>query len=385
MQGHIYRRRKNDGTWSNWYAVIDLPRGQDGRRRQRTTTHPTRREAQSWLAMTAHDHRVAAASSPSVTVGEYLEGWLEGKASLRASTRLSYRGHLYTYLIPQLGQIPLHELSATDIERAYSRINHPSSGGPLAPASVHRIHATLSSALGTALRRGLIGRNPASTVELPPLPRRTRTTWTADQAARFLASSRDDRWGLLYLLMLATGIRRGEAVALRWEDLDLDQGLLHVRRQLVAVGPEVHEGPPKSKAGTRTVVLDDRTLRLLQLHALEQGSREPLEPQAHVFARDGQALSPAFVSRHFERLVAAAGVPRIRLHDLRHTSASLGLAAGESLVEVSRRLGHSSIGVTADVYTHVDTELARESSERRADLLHGADRTRQDAALGRTS
>lgn len=369
MQGHIYRRRRVDGSWSSWYAVIDQPRDSDGRRRQRTTSHRTRREAQAWLASTASAR--ADGQGSALTVGEYLESWLAGKNGLRASTRLSYRGHLHTYLIPQLGQHRLAALRVEDVQRAYARLSHPSGQGAVSTATLHRVHATLMSALNTAVRRGLLERNPAATVELPPVPRATVRTWTAAEAARFVEASRTDRWGLLYRFMLVTGMRRGEAVALRWADLDMEEGLVQVHRQLVAVGPDVLEGPPKSEAGRRTLVLDDRTLTELKLHALTDPATTSAGPEDHVFARDGQALSPGFVSRHFDRLIASAGLPRIRLHDLRHTSASLGLAAGESLVEVSRRLGHSSIGVTADVYTHVDPDVARESAERRADLITG--------------
>lgn len=383
MQGHIYRRRKNDGTWSNWYAVVDLPRMADGKRRQRTTTHRTRREAQAWIAQ---QDRGREPGHEDLTVGEYLEGWLEGKNALRASTRLSYRGHLHIHLIPQLGYLPLARLRHEDVQRVYAMLTHPSGGGGLAPATLHRVHATLMSALNAAVRRGLLARNPAATVELPQVPRRTVQRWTAHEAGRFLESIRSDRWRVLYLLMLATGLRRGEAIALRWGDVDLEEGLVAITRQLVLVGPQVVEGPPKSQAGGRTVVLDDATLNELRLHALATGGK--LDPEGHVFTRAGEPLPPAFVSRHFDRLVAAAGVPRIRLHDLRHTSASLGLAAGETLVEVSRRLGHSSIGVTADVYTHVDIELARESAERRSDLIQAREvRATQEvtAPLGRTS
>ncbi|MFK5645113.1 tyrosine-type recombinase/integrase [Ornithinimicrobium sp. LYQ121] len=370
MQGSIYRRRRADGTWSSWYAVIDQPRGTDGGRRQSTTSHRTRGEAQAWLAQTA-GRSTRPTGGADLTVGEYLESWLEGKNGLRPSTRLSYRGHLHGYLIPRLGEVRLVDLRAQDVERAYAVLSHPSGQGPVSAATLHRVHATLMSALNTAVRRGLLERNPAATVELPRVRRTSLTTWTSSEASRFVEVSRSDRWGLLYRVMLVTGMRRGEAVALRWSDVDLEEGLLRISRQLVAVGPDLVEGPPKSESGRRTLVLDDRTLTELRLHALTVGAGSALGPEDHVFVRDGQALPPGFVSRHFDRLVASAGLPRIRLHDLRHTSASLGLAAGESLVEVSRRLGHSTIGITADVYTHVDPEVARESSERRADLIVG--------------
>ena len=180
----------------------------------------------------------------------------------------------------------------------------------------------------------------------------------------------------LYLLLGLRGLRRGEAVGLRWSDVDLDAGQLRVEQQVVKVGSQLVIGPPKSHAGNRTVALDRTTAELLRWHRrrqrLDRWKAETLWVDTGlVFTReDGTGLDPAFVSRHFDRLVARHGLPRIRLHDLRHTSASVGLASGETLLEVSRRLGHSSIAITADVYSHISPQTAAESAERLAQLVH---------------
>ncbi|MFC5179405.1 tyrosine-type recombinase/integrase [Nocardioides taihuensis] len=243
---------------------------------------------------------------------------------------------------------------------------------PISAATLRRIHATLMSALNTAVKRGLIDRNPASTVELPRAAKPTTTAWTAEELARFLDAISDDRLHTLYLVLGLVGLRRGEAVALRWDDLDLNRGLLRVQRSAVRTGKVLIEGPPKSASGSRTVAIDDETCRRLHWH----GCRQRLEvlratglatsPTLVFTTPQGTQLDPTYVSRHFDRLVAKQELPRIRLHDLRHTSASIGLASGESLVEVSRRLGHSSITVTADVYSHVAPVVAKESAERLA-------------------
>ena len=168
----------------------------------------------------------------------------------------------------------------------------------------------------------------------------------------------------VFRLLLLGGLRRGEALGLRWRDVDLDNRLITVRQQIVQVGGELVINPPKSRRGLRTVSVDPTTLASAGTPGLLRSA------EGLVFSgTDGAPLSPALVSRRFERLVAELGLPRIRLHDLRHTSASLGLAAGESLVEVSRRLGHSSVAITGDIYSHLDPTLTRASADRLARLL----------------
>jgi integrase len=299
--------------------------------------------------------------------------WLAGKQSLRPSTRLSYEGHVRLYLIPHLGNLALVELRPHHIEVMYQQMaDDDSLVRRVGYATMTRIHATLMSAMSTAVRRGLIERNPAATVELPVPCRPQLGVWSADQLGEFLGGIVDDELYPLYLLLALCGLRRGEAVGLRWQDVDLETGTLRVRQQHVVVGADVVVGQPKSKAGHRLVALDVATVRLLHCHRATQQRQQELAGGSWadtglVFTRpDGTALDPCSVSRRFDRLVARSGLPRTRLHDLRHTSASIGLASGESLLEVSRRLGHSSISVTADIYSTVSAVVARESAERRS-------------------
>ncbi|MEV7428325.1 tyrosine-type recombinase/integrase [Nocardioides sp. NPDC092400] len=356
-------------------------------------------------------------------MGEYLVRWLHGKHALRPSTHAAYAIHVRRYLAPHLGHLLLTDLTPEDIEQMYRALSTdpplPEAAGGLRPASVlspsslQRIHATLMSALSTAVRRGLINRNPAATIELPRPTRPRVRTWNSEEVARFLRAISGDELCVLYRLLAVTGLRRGEAVALRWGDVDLNSGALGVERSAVRTGNQIHLGPPKSVHGVRTVALDDETARQLHWHATRQhltavrGQRptDAARPDQDATAtpdaatpdaatpdaatphavdgaerlvfpgQDGAVLDPAYVSRYFDRLIRRHGLPRIRLHDLRHTSASLGLEAGESLLEVSRRLGHSSIVITADVYSHVSPVVAKEASERLANLLDRAPRT----------
>ena len=353
-RGHVYRRRTKSGGWSAWYAVIDLDRGPDGQRRQITRSFPTRAEAYGWLAeMNAKE----AVEGP--VLGEWLTGWADRLGHLRESTAVSYRGHIANYLVPLLGDIPLAEVGVGEVAALHEML----AAAGISTALARRIHATLSSALADAERDELIAQNPCSKVRLPRGERYEPAVWSSPQAAQFLEVTAGDQLAGLWRLALLLGMRRGELLGLRWRDIDLDAGTLTVRTTRTLVGDQVVEGPPKSARSRRVLPLDQRTVEVLGRHWKQQ-TRKALEgvwgPVEYVFTDpDGQPLHPAWVSRRFSEIVDRLGLPPIRLHDLRHTSASLGLAAGESLKAVSARLGHSSIVVTADTYLTPPDNLAR--------------------------
>src|SRR5690606_6191027 len=199
--------------------------------------------------------------------------------------------------------------------------------------------------------------------------------WTPAQLGSFLDHAASDRLYALYHLIAFRGLRRGEACGARWVDLDLDEGVLAVSRQLTIVGREVEEGDPKTEASDAAVALDTGTVAALRAHRQRQDD-ERLEwgtswqDTGRVFTReDGSELKPDWVSEHFERLAFAAGVPPIRLHDLRHGAATLSLAAGNDMKTTSSMLRHSSLSITSDIYTSVLPEMARAAAEASAALV----------------
>ncbi len=353
---------------------IDLPIGADGKRRQsRTGGFATKRDAQR--ALTDALGRLDRGTYVEVgrqTVGDYLEGWLAGKARLRATTARSYEAHIRLYLRPHLGQLRLTDLRTTDVERMYAKIGAERA---LSAATVRRVHATLLSALNTAVRRHLIAVNVAAHVELPAASRAPVRVWSPEQVGRFLDFADEDRLSALYHLVALRGLRRGEAVGLRWTDVDLDAGRLRVAQQVVQLGYATAVGEPKTATGARTVSLDVDTCAVLRAHRARQAAERlawgpAWSDSGRVFTReDGAGVHPEYVSRHFAALARAAGLPPIRLHDLRHTAASLALAAGVPLKIVSDQLGHSSITITADTYTSVLPAVAHDAAERTAGLI----------------
>lgn len=357
----MYRRRLKSGKWSSWYAVIDAPKGRDGRRRQVTRSFTTKALADQWLAAQVSDR--GQTQEDECLLAEYLSTWIQRQEHLSESTQVSYQGHINTYLIPHVGTIAISALTADVLEAVYG---HLLTLG-LSHATVRRINATLSAALSPAVRDGLLQHNPAQSIRLREGTEPVARVWTQDQAIGFLRFVEQDDLHALWRLALISGLRRGELLGLRVRDVDTTVDCINVTQNRVIVSGRTVTKQPKTRRSRRSVSLDEATSHLLGVVA----SNRPDEECLLFVDSAGQALNPAWVSRRFTALVTQAGLPLIRFHDLRHTSATLGLARGESIKEVSARLGHSSVAITGDLYLQVPTSLAKRSAQGLADLLDG--------------
>jgi integrase len=364
-----------------WAYALEYGRDTGGKRIQTTKSgFPTKGAAKAALA-----ERVAVlmtgVNAHELTVGAYLDTWLQGKHGLKPSTKENYRAAVELYIRPHLGSIRLVDLRPHHLDRFYAAITVGRRGKPLSAASIRRIHATLRSALAMAVRRRLIPWNPALHIELAPEKPRRPTPWTADQCRHFLEASSDDRLNTLYYLLIVTGMRRGEAIGLKWSRVDLDRQYLAIVEQAVDVRGTTVIGTPKTSRGSRVIPLDGLTVMVLREHRQRQEAEreqwgEGWVSSGLVFTReDGSILKPEFVSKHFKVLSRRAGLPEVRLHDLRHTNASLALEAGVELKVVSERLGHATTGITADLYTHVAPTVGQSAAARIADVLRGPSQT----------
>jgi integrase len=234
---------------------------------------------------------------------------------------------------------------------------------------VHHVHRTLHSALNSAVKRRLIAWKPAQHVELPEHRRAQASIWQPEDVGRFLDASADHRLYALFHLIAFTGMRRGEAIGLRWTDVDLVEPLIVVRSQVTDAGDGPKLGPPKSESGTRVVPIDGYTAHVLQRQLARQQRERAAwgggwQDLGLVFTKEDRGLlRPDAVTHVFVKLVTQAGLLRIRLHDLRHTHASLALAAGVGIKVVSNPLGHSTTTISADLYTQVTPVVARRAAD----------------------
>ena len=365
------------------------------RRQEFHSGFATKKEAETELAKVAG----AIASGTHIETSRLLvddfltEHWLPAiRPTIRPTTFLSYEGHIGNYLSPTFGRLPLQQLSPAHINAFYAKLltegkksrattekgKAKEVGKPLAPATVRRIHATLHRALRDAVRWNLIGRNPADAADPPRAvgcAGAQVNVWSITDLKKFLARERHSRLYPLWVLLLTTGMRRGEAMGLRWQDLNLDAGTLAIRQTRVQLGYEAVISTPKTQKGRRLVALDPATTAVLadlwdrsEEEATREGRR--LEASDVVFTNEeGAPLHPERATRFFRQAAQRAGVPVIRLHDLRHTHATLALSAGVHPKVVSERLGHANIGITLDTYSHCLPALSEEAACRVAALV----------------
>lgn len=373
MQGHIRKRGKN-----SWTVVIDAGRDPitGKRRQQRRSVQGIRRDAEALLVQLLHQRDSGIDAPPGkLTAGEYLQRWLEdyAKGNTAPRTYERYQQIVRQHLVPALGAIPLARLRPQHIQAYYSEARQTGradgNDGGLSAQTVLHHHRVLREALHHAVRWQLLARNPADAVEAPRPPHHEMTVLTPEGVQRLLAACKDPDLHAIVFVAVATGLREGELLALRWSDADLNGGSLAVTRTLQYVsGRGLLFREPKTSRSRRRVSLSRETVAVLSEHRRRQLERRlalgpDYEDQRLVFAGPaGKPIPPYSVSQRFATLVKAAGIGPLRFHDLRHTSATLMLSAGVHPKIVSERLGHSGVAITLDTYSHVLPGLQEEAA-----------------------
>jgi integrase len=374
--------RRRGETWTAYWNIET----QHGEKQRTKGGFRTRKEAQGYLndAIAAISAGVFAEPS-KVTFGEFLtERWLPSREmTLRRSTIESYRINVNRHVLPTLGARQIQQVTVDHLDRLYTQL--VKSG--LSPKTVRNVHVLLHKALKDAVRKNLIARNPAEAADPPKASRDGREemhTWTPAELRAFFEGLASHRLLAAYVLSATTGMRRGEVLGLRWVDIDVKRRSLFVNQTVLSVNYEVFIGQPKTEHSRRRVTLDPETVEVLLAHRDRQGAERRLlgadyDDIGLVFAReDGTPIHPDYFSQTFDRTVARLGLSRIRLHDLRHTHATLGLAAGIPVKVISRRLGHATAAFTQDVYMRVIPELEYDAADQIADLVFGTNQDDDD-------
>jgi integrase len=360
-EGSVYQR--SDGKWC---AAVTLSNGKRkvlyGRTRQDVARKLTE-------ALQAREQGMPV-SLKRQTVGQFLHRWLEDavKPNVRPRTYLSYSQLVRLHLRPSLGRVQLAQLAPHDVQ---AFLNQKGAAG-LSPRTVQYIRAVLRRALGQALKWGLVVRNVATLVDPPRVERHEVEPLTTEQAMALLAAARGNRLEALYSVALAIGLRQGEALGLRWVDIDLDAGTLRVRKQLQRIDGTLQLTEPKTDRSRRLIVLPAFAVDSLREHRLRQLQERLLagtrwQDHGLVFPSTiGTPLEPRNLLRQFHAMLGRAGLQRCRFQDLRHTCATLLLIQGEDLRVVMDVLGHSQISLTANTYQHVREALKRAADKMQA-------------------
>jgi integrase len=370
-EGSIYKR-KSDGKWVGAVTVGWMIEPDGTRRRERRVFYgSTRSEVARALTKALREHQTGTLpTAGSLTVRDYVERWIKTKRmKLRPSTHRTYEGIIRHHVVPELGAVRLERLMPTDVEAMMQR----RLAAGCSAARVHDMRSVLRTALTQAVRDGLISRNAAALAEGPKVDERRVTTLTPLEALTFLDSVARERLEALYRVALAVGLRRGEALGLRWEDVDLEGRRLRVVYALQRVDGRLVLVPPKTKRSRREVSLPEAVVEALRSHRTRQleerllaGARWRDEVPVYgggsktglVFTTTiGTPLDGTMVTEAFQAALRRAGLRKIRFHDLRHSCASLLLAQGVPARVVMEVLGHSTITLTMNTYSHVMPSL----------------------------
>jgi integrase len=375
-------RQRADGLWE---GRLTLPTGKHksfyGKRRQdiqRKLDDARRDLAQGILPQNSR-----------LTLDQYLAVWLETcrPPQLAPSTYLGYERYVRKDINPALGATPLALLTAQMLQRFYA--DKLAEG--LAPTTVRHIHACLRKALQDGVRQGLFPRNMADLAKAPPMRAKVMRTWSQEEANHFLDAAHGDRLEALWALALTTGMREGELLGLRWRDVDVEGREVHIQRAL-ARGLERNRelAAPKTTASRRHIRLTEYAVNALRRHRARQAEERLALGAAWASGGEGDlvftntvgnALDPTNLTRSaFKPLIERAQVPTIRIHDLRHTAATLLLKQGIGIKVVTEMLGHSDVAITLRIYAHVLPDMQAQAAAALDALFGGANEALQGAA-----
>ncbi len=372
-EGTIVKR--NDGRWMGAVTIGVNPK--TGAPKRKYIYGKERKEVARKMTDLKKELFDGTYVEPSnMKLSEWLDSWIEGrKSSLAYSTYNNYKVMIRNHLKPEIGDLKLKELKTRQVQELLNykleegRID---GDGGLSPRTVKYIYQTLHAALEQAIKERLITNNVCKAVEVPKKQDEKQLhTWDKSQVNKFLETARGYDCFILHYLALNTGMRRGELLGLKWKDISLDKRRIEVNRQLVRTDQGLIFKKVKTAAGNRTIPITDDVVTELKRHKIKQGENKLALGEAYNKKNDlvgsnkiGNPIDPRNLFREFKRVIKEAGLPEIRFHDTRHTFSTLFLQNGGSIKILQQILGHSSITVTIDTYSHVTEEMLIEAEKK---------------------
>lgn len=371
LNGEGTIRQRKDGLYE--VRITSKPDPATGKKKRISRYAKTREQALKMRSELQLQYGGNAAVPASLTLGEWLPHWLElyARPSVRHSTYVSYEGYVRKHLVPALGAVPLDKLIPADLQRFYLRKLQEDR---LAPKTISNLHACLHRALQQAVKEQMIPSNPCDAVDLPRKEAVEISVLTREQQVKLMQESYRHRYGVFIRLALSTGMRIGEIVGLRWDDIDFTNRILFVRstlNRLPTVDGEsktqLFVGSPKTKNGRRSIPLFDAIISDLAdwrktQEADAQLAQSAYESTGYVVTNEfGKPIEPRTFRDHYIRILKAAGLPHFTFHALRHTFATRAIEQGMDVKALSKILGHASVGFTLDTYAHLLDDHKRES------------------------
>lgn len=374
MAGQIIKR--NDNTW-----LVRIFQGRDAKGKRKyfnKTIHGTKKDAQKYLTAKQREKDLGVFVEPaSMYLDEFLDKWLFEVAHNKVGERTldGYKSLLNCHVREKLGQKKLSEIQGYEIQKLYNDLKKKK----FSPKTIRHVHNVLSSALKQAVKWKMLIQNPCDICELPRMEKPEMKYFTPEETTLFLETAKTDKYFSIFLVAIETGMRPEEYLGLQWKDIDLSNNVITVRRALVLrKGGGFVFTQPKTKKSRRSIPISNAVVNALKSHRRKQLEERLKLGKKYknfdlVFASDiGTPLQHQNLTRrHFKPIRDKAKLPKIRLYDLRHTTATLLLSAGENPKVVSERLGHASIVLTLDTYSHVLPTMQKEATNKLEKMLYG--------------
>ncbi len=368
-----------DGRWEGRYVIGYDDRGYP---KTKSVLAKTKRECAEKLQKLKEELGGIKSDKvkPDMRFGDWLDYWYENHSEpkLRITTQANYENCIRLHIAPEIGHIPLNKLTQNDLQQFYARLKKNGRkaftekyGEGLSDRMVRMCHAICRSALEKAVKDGLIRVNPAIGCKLPPKKAREMQVLNRDELQRFLIQAQVEGYYELFLLDLATGLRRGELLALQWDDLDFKTGVLNVDKQVYEVHGELQFSTPKTKNSIRKIVLPPAVVEVLREYQKRVHSRWMFPSPV----KEDSPLSPGAVRSRLQIILEHAQCKQVRFHDLRHTFATMAISNGVDVKTLSSMLGHFSAGFTLDTYTHITNDMQRGAAEKIGSFMESATAT----------